>query len=96
MRAGSRVLRVANRHLRCILDGGLCNLDVVPPVQLLRVVLARARLGRLSWLADRGSAVAALKLWLRSRGWTVERGWVWVVQGCLQTLVDRGVVRSVV
>eukprot|EP00435_Cladocopium_sp_Y103_P043026 s1688_g12.t1 len=88
VRSGSRVLRVANRHLRCILDGGLSNLDVVTAVQLLRVVLARARLGQLPWVAERGSPLAALKLWFRSRGWSVVRDWVWVVQGCPQTLVD--------
>lgn len=86
---------MANRHLRCIVLGGLSNLDVTSAVQLLRVVIARLQGGRLSWEAARGSPLFALKHWFKARGWSVLRPWVWQVGRFYPTLIDLSVPASI-
>ena len=77
LKAGQRVTRMANKWTRAMVHGGLCHLDVLTAVNLLRVTYLLWKRGQATWNRFAGSPVAALRKWLKEKGWTESAPWEW-------------------
>ena len=77
IRSGQRCLYRANRHLRAILLGGNAHLDALVGSNLRRIVRRMFADGMREWHNHSGTPLRAMRDWLKDRGWTSPRPWVW-------------------
>ena len=77
LEVGQRVTKAANKWTRAMVHGGLCHLDVLTANNLFRVTFLLWKKGQATWSRHAGSPVAALRNWLRDKGWVEHSPWEW-------------------